>query len=201
MRWITLSLLFVSATTAFAQCGPNGCVSKTSVRTWPATAQLHQTILPTWHTENQVQHAAHGSGFNLAPGEVLISVDGVPVSRESGPSEIRGSATRSNAGQHSTMSVPSTQKSMIVNRDPQAYAHALREAALIATRGEGYHRSGDGGHPLGVAPGCSFAGTGYSRDPNRPNHCYLGELPESRLVARAMVPGPNGTYFWSAHYR
>lgn len=128
--------------------------------------------------------------FNLAPGEILVSVNGIPVNQgqvtvTSQPirSVIRGAA------------------GLVVNRDARAYAHALQEAQILASRGEGYYRFKDGGHPLGVAPGCSRAGTGYSRDPNRPNHCWLGEMPESRLIARAMVPGPNGTYFWSAHYR
>lgn len=128
--------------------------------------------------------------FNLAPGEILVSVNGVPVNQSQAKSNSQPirSAIRGAAG-------------LIVNRDARAYAHALREAQILAARGEGYYGFKDGGHPLGVAPGCSRAGTGYSRDPNRPNHCWLGEMPESRLIARAMVPGPNGTYFWSAHYR
>lgn len=129
--------------------------------------------------------------FNLAPGERLVAVNGVPVNQSvtiSQPAQPIRSIVRGAVG-------------LVVNRDANAYAHALREAQILASRGEGYYRFKDGGHPLGVAPGCSRAGTGYSRDPNRPNHCWLGELPESRLVARAMVPGPNGTYFWSAHYR
>jgi hypothetical protein len=81
----------------------------------------------------------------------------------------------------------------VVNRDPAAYAHALREAQILA-------RQGTSGHPLGCAPGTSYSGTGYSWSPS-PNHCYYGEMPESRLVARACVRGPNGAYFWSAHYR
>jgi hypothetical protein len=129
------------------------------------------------------------SDFNLAPGEILVSVNGVPVNQtQVSRSQPIRNAIRGVAG-------------LVVNRDANAYAHALREAQILANRGEGYYKFRDGGHPLGVAPGCSRAGTGYSRDPNRPNHCWLGELPDSRLIARAMVPGPNGTYFWSAHYR
>lgn len=129
------------------------------------------------------------SDFNLAPGEILVSVNGVPVNQtQVSRSQPIRNAIRGVAG-------------LVVNRDANAYAHALREAQILASRGEGYYRYKDGGHPLGVAPGCTKAGTGYSRDPNRPNHCWLGEVPDSRLIARAMVPGPNGTYFWSAHYR
>lgn len=129
--------------------------------------------------------------YNLAPGEILVSVNGVPVNQTQvivQPAQPIRNVIRGVAG-------------LVVNRDAAAYDHALREAQILAGRGEGYYRFKDGGHPLGVAPGCSRAGTGYSRDPNRPNHCWLGELPDSRLIARAMVPGPNGTYFWSAHYR
>ena len=129
--------------------------------------------------------------FNLAPGEILVSVNGVPVNQN---------VTATRSAQPIRNAIRGV-AGLVVNRDANAYAHALREAQILASRGEGYYRFRDGGHPLGVAPGCSRAGTGYSRDPNRPNHCWLGELPDSRLVARAMVPGPNGTYFWSAHYR
>lgn len=79
-----------------------------------------------------------------------------------------------------------------VRRNPTAYAHALKEAQILA-RNQTY------GHPLGVAPGCSRSGTGYSWSP-RPNHCYYGELPDSMLKARAVVRGSNGAYYWSAHY-
>ncbi len=91
--------------------------------------------------------------------------------------------------------------SAVIGEGTAAYQHALREAQIIAARGSNYHRHGDGGHPLGVAPGCSYAGTGYTWDPNRPGHCYLGELPDSRIVARARAQGANGAWFWSAHYR
>jgi len=81
----------------------------------------------------------------------------------------------------------------VVSHNPQAYAHALREAQILASRGTA-------GHPLGVAPGSRYSGTGYSFSP-RPHHCYYGELPESRLIARAVVRGRNGAWYWSAHYR
>ena len=81
----------------------------------------------------------------------------------------------------------------IVRRDENAYQHAVREAKILASRGTA-------GHPLGVAPGCRYSGTGYSFG-QRPHHCYYGELSESRLIARAVVRGRNGAYYWSAHYR
>ena len=81
----------------------------------------------------------------------------------------------------------------VVRRDEKAYAHALLEAKTLASRGTA-------GHPLGVAPGCRYSGTGYSFG-QRPHHCYYGELSESRLIARAVVRGRNGAYYWSAHYR
>lgn len=122
---------------------------------------------------------ANDYGIELAPGEILISVDGVPVSQRSvGP--IRAAM--------STMV-----DKLIVNRDERAYQHALREAQVLARRRTA-------GHPLGVAPGCRFSGTGISLSANRPNHCFL-ELPQSRLVARAMAVGSDGRFYWSAHYR
>ena len=88
---------------------------------------------------------------------------------------------------------PSGVQRYVVNRDHRAYSHALREAQILAARGTA-------GHPLGVAPGCRYSGTGYSYS-TRPNHCYYGEISESRLIARAVVRGKNGAFYWSAHYR
>lgn len=165
------------------KCGPQGCKLRTAIKT-----AVSDRVVPN---SSVGASSFNVSDFNLAPGEVLVSVDDVMVNQSSAQPTV-GPVRRvvANAMSH-----------LVVDRDQRAYQHALREAQIIAARGEGYHRSSDGGHPLGVAPGCSFSGTGFSRDPNRPNHCYLGELPDSRLIARAMVPGPNGTYFWSAHYR
>lgn len=92
---------------------------------------------------------------------------------------------------HATVS--SGVQRFVINRNPAAYQHALREAQILASRGTA-------GHPLGVAPGCRYSGTGYSYS-QRPNHCYYGEMSESRLVARAVVRGRNGAFYWSAHYR
>lgn len=111
----------------------------------------------------------------LNPGEILLAIDGVPVNQL--PKQMTATGV----------------ERFVVNRDPVAYNHALREARILAQRGTA-------GHPLGCAPGCSRSGTGYSWSP-RPNHCFYGELSDSRLVARACVRGRNGAYFWSAHYR
>ena len=78
-----------------------------------------------------------------------------------------------------------------VNRDPRAYAHARREAQMLANSGSG------GWHPLGTAPGCSFSGCGQSTN-GVPSHCYVNQ--SHRLVARAGVYR-NGRWFWSAHFR
>lgn len=83
--------------------------------------------------------------------------------------------------------------SRVINRDNAAYQHALKEATYLAERGIV-------GHPFGVAPGCNKAGTGCSSSESRPNHCFM-ELPESRIVARAVVRGRDGRFYWSAHYR
>lgn len=79
----------------------------------------------------------------------------------------------------------------VVNRDQRAYNHALREAQIQA-------RSGRVGHYLGVAPGARFSGVGSSLSAS-PNHCTpRGGM---TLVARAVVRGNDGKYYWSAHYR
>lgn len=83
-----------------------------------------------------------------------------------------------------------------INRDSRAYAHAKREAQMLANGM--WHNSRRAGHPLGTAPGCNYSGTGVSTN-GMPNHCYLS-MPESRIVARACVVR-NGRYFWSCHLR
>jgi hypothetical protein len=120
----------------------------------------------------------------LNPGEVLIAIDGVPVNQ---------SQRRQTGIQYTGFQDTTGVERYVVNRDPVAYNHAVREAQILANRGTA-------GHPLGCAPGCSKSGTGYSWSP-RPNHCFYGELSDNRLVARACVKGRNGAYFWSAHYR
>lgn len=131
------------------------------------------------------------SSFNLAPGETLVSVNGVPVSTSTMTVQTRGPIA--NLAQ-TAVNVVEGISSRIVNRDAAAYNHALREAQILASRR-------GSGHPLGVAPGCSYAGTGTSFSAEQPNHCYAREMPESRLVARAVVRGSDGRYYWSAHYR
>lgn len=117
------------------------------------------------------------TGITLRPGERLVSIDGKPVGG--------GSAV-----------LPSSAGLLPyeINRDQRAYTHAKREAQILAAR------SYSAGHPLGCAPGCNRSGTGWSYS-GRPNHCYYGELPESRIVARACVRGSDGRYVWSCHYR
>ncbi len=136
-------------------------------------------------------HAVNGQqydpkDFNLAPGEVLIAVNGVPVNGHQTAHPVKNIIT-------GAANIVSNISSRVVNRDPVAYAHALREAQILASRRAS-------GHPLGVAPGCRYAGTGTSFSPEQPNHCYK-TMPESRLVARAVVVGSDGRYYWSAHYR
>lgn len=92
-----------------------------------------------------------------------------------------------------TVKVRPSISSRILNRSQAAYEHALKEATYLAERLAV-------GHPFGVAPGCTMAGTGCSFSAEKPNHCYK-ELPESRLIARAVVRGRDGRFYWSAHYR
>lgn len=189
MLRIAVSLLAFSAVGAFH-------LSEATQLRAQTTVSSHSSVGSSMPTMN--------SGFHLNPGERVVAINGVPV-QNSMPMANGSTAVRSVSAQRAVPMQSHGQagysNGLIVNRDPNAYAHALREAQILASRGENYHRHGDGGHPLGIAPGCRYSGTGYSRDPNRPNHCYYGEMPDSRLVARAMVPGPNGTYYWSAHYR
>lgn len=83
-----------------------------------------------------------------------------------------------------------------INRDSRAYAHAKKEAQMLASGM--WYNSRRTGHPLGTAPGCSFSGCGVSFT-GSPNHCYRN-LGDSRIVARACVYR-NGRYYWSAHLR
>lgn len=135
------------------------------------------------------------SGFNLAPGEILISIDGVPVGSQQTCANgrctpianvVRGTVAVATAPVRAVASA-------VVNRSQVAYDHAQREAAILASRQTA-------GHPLGVAPGCRYSGTGISFSESMPHHCYKS-LGDSRLVARAVVRGRDGKYYWSAHYR
>ena len=132
--------------------------------------------------------------FNLAPGEILVAVNGVPVNQR-GPVAQTVESVGSVVA-NTVRAVGSTVigiSSRVVNRDQAAYDHAQREAQILANRR-------GSGHPLGVAPGCSYSGTGTSFSSDSPNHCY-NNLPESRLIARAVAVGSDGKYYWSAHYR
>lgn len=143
-------------------------------------------------------HSAQAQqGFHLAPGETLIAIDGVPI----GQTDRQPTLSSDTNGTRIPVQSPRAGVPPIIGEGTPAYQHALREAQIIASRGGNYHRNGDGGHPLGTAPGCSYSGTGYTWDMNRPGHCWENELPDSRIVARARARGVNGAWFWSAHYR
>jgi len=72
-----------------------------------------------------------------------------------------------------------------------AQQHAQREANYMA-------RTGVTGHPMGVAPGASFSGTGYGPSPN----CRTC-TPSRRmtLIADAVAQGRNGYWYRSRHWR
>lgn len=121
------------------------------------------------------------SGFEdipLAPGEVLIEVNGVPVTQRTPIRNVLSAAANIVTSPFEVMA------------DARAYAHAKREAQLQASRGRV-------GHLLGTAPGCRASGVGSSFSTSSPNHCTFNRT----LVARAYAIGANGKVYWSAHYR
>lgn len=140
--------------------------------------------------------ASLSNEFNLAPGEILVAVNGVPVNQVQRGPVAQVVESVGNVVSNTVRAVGSTVvgiSSRVVNRDQVAFDHAQREAQILASRR-------GSGHPLGVAPGCSYSGTGTSFSSESPNHCY-NNLPESRLIARAVAIGSDGKYYWSAHYR
>lgn len=173
------SVIFFGLTTmGYSQCINGVC----SLRSTPSVFSQSVTV--------------NTNEYNLAPGEILVAVNGVPVSQAHQGPVVQAVETVGSVVVGAVRAVGSTVSgisSRIVNRDPVAYEHALREAQILANRR-------GSGHPLGVAPGCSYSGTGTSFNPESPNHCY-NTMPESRLIARAVVVGSDGKYYWSAHYR
>ena len=146
-------------------------VMMVSVPTYGQNCQNGQCFAPPPRATQVID----STGYNLAPGETLVAVDGVPV----GGAGVKPAAA---AGL-----LPGE-----INRDARAYAWAKREATILAARGTA-------GHPMGCAPGTRYSGTGYSHS-GRPVHCY-SEMPESRIVARACVRGRNGAFYWSCHLK
>jgi hypothetical protein len=89
-----------------------------------------------------------------------------------------------------------------INRNSAAYAHARREATILAQQGDRYPTRRDGGHPLGPGGFGRRGGTGVSMG-SQPNHCY-DNRPQSEIVARAAVRGTwrgRPALFWSAILR
>jgi hypothetical protein len=146
-------------------------------------------------------------GFYVGPGERIVAINGVPVGAVQQGTCVNGNCTP--PASYSQRLIPPVMPAArgrggyppIIGEGTAAYQHALREAQIIASRGGGYYRYADGGHPLGNAPGARYSGTGYTWDMNRPGHCWEDELPQSRIIARARAQGVNGAWFWSAHYR
>lgn len=135
-------------------------------------------------------------GIVLNPGEILISVNGVPVNQvcrngQCGP--VRSTVAAVASVPKAVASVPKAvvRAGAEVIKDARAYAFAKREADIQAARR-------DVGHFLGIAPGCSGAGVGSSGSTNTPNHCTFND---KALVARAFAIGRDGKVYWSAQYR
>lgn len=78
-----------------------------------------------------------------------------------------------------------------------AYQACLRDCQFYAAGNRYPGRFG--GHPPGNLIRGLKAGTGYSWDFNRPNHCFYRE--GHQLVARARLKGPDGKVWYSARYR
>lgn len=173
---------------ASAQCGPNGCTigSRAVVRNGVPHSSS-QNYVP-------VMGSSQCGPSGCSNGERIIAINGVPVSSSSQQGTVAGPVRVVGHTVHAAGRAVSGVMGRVVNRDGAAFAHAQREAQILASRGTV-------GHPLGVAPGCRYSGTGTSFSPDQPNHCYADEMPESRLVARAMAQGRDGKVYWSAHYR
>ena len=128
-------------------------------------------------------------GIKLNPGEILISVNGVPVNQVCRNGQC--APVRSTVAAVASVPKAVVRAGAEVMKDARAYAFAKREADIQAARR-------DVGHFLGIAPGCSGAGVGSSDSPNRPNHCTFND---KALVARAFAIGRDGKVYWSAQYR
>lgn len=178
--------------TGSSQCGPSGCSTGQRI-TGERIIAINGVPVSSSAQQGTVTAPAQCGPNGCSTGERIIAINGVPVSSSQqgtvkGPVRVVGHAV------HAAGRAVSGVMGRVVNRDAAAFAHAQREAQILASRGTV-------GHPLGVAPGCRYSGTGTSFSPDQPNHCYADEMPESRLVARAMAQGRDGKIYWSAHYR
>ena len=182
-----ISALIVLATSAF-QADPeiqalvdaiNGAI--------PERASVVQQVLP------KPQTTPNGSVPPLPPGTKYRDPNKI-YRYPNSPSNGSYQGRTFNLGEEHGLFLPS--RNPVINKDPEVYAHALKEAQMVAAQGKNYSV----GHPLGTHPSCKHSGTGWSRSPHRPGHCYEDELPESRIVARARVYN-NGIWFWAAQYR
>jgi GTP-dependent phosphoenolpyruvate carboxykinase len=146
-----------------------------------AVAMLHCVSLDSAYGQYE--------GIKLAPGEILIAVNGVPVNQVSS----NGTSAPMRSSEAAVASIPraAVAATAEVIRDAKAYAFAKREADLQASRGQV-------GHFLGIAPGCNGSGVGSSFSTSKPNHCTFND---KTLVARAFALGRDGKVYWSAHYR
>ena len=130
----------------------------------------------------------YADGFDLAPGERVVSVDGTPVATAQG---CPGGVCKLRPVTHREVRQAVRQSRHEIRKDVHAYNWALREAQLCAENG---YRNG---HPRGVPAGYSSVGTGYSHSPDRPVHC-LSEYSASTYKARAMFHCTRtNRYYWA----
>ena len=142
---------------------------------------------------------AHAQSFNLKAGEVVISIDGKPVSGAVPTPIIKGNCANGQCAvrpptPHQVRKA-GRRAAREIRRDARAYAWCLREAQLCAANG---YRNG---HPRGSCPGSTCTGTGYSHSESSPNHC-CSEKGEARCIARACFRcHRTNRVYWCAAYR
>lgn len=79
--------------------------------------------------------------------------------------------------------------------DPEAQAHAMKEAMMMADIGEARHL-------LGAAPGARFTGVGVGYS-DKPKTCLPWEFknPARTVIADAIIKGDDGRNYRSRHWK
>lgn len=164
--------------------------------------QVYQYVEPAYAPATIQPQKINLTGLYAYPEDDFVMVGNVRVSARIQPAQrVQSAQPQAQTYAREPNAIDSRGYPCIIGEGTAAYAHALREAQIIASHGGNYAHWPDGGHPLGNAPGARYSGTGYTWDMNRPGHCWENEIHPSRIIARARARGINGAWFWSAHYR